>query len=115
MAFASGGTAKPGEHSKMIKPCCWVILSDLDKEANAEGMEAMVKAVRDAYDPPAMQYSREDEYAGEPDPDLTPITPRDEICFNGQTVNLKHFLENMPGRDVLLQEIKNITPQGLAL
>ena len=109
------GTAKPGEHSKMIKPCCWVILSDLDKEANAEGMEAMVKAVRDAYDPPAMQYSREDEYAGEPDPDLTPITPRDEICFNGQTVNLKHFLENMPGRDVLLQEIKNITPQGLAL
>ena len=109
------GAVKPEEHDKMIKPCCWVILSDLDKEANAEGMEEMVKAVRDAYGPPAMQYSREDEYVGEPDPDLTPITPKDEICFNGQTVNLKHFLEHMPGKDLLLQELVNNTPQGLAL
>jgi folate-binding Fe-S cluster repair protein YgfZ len=52
---------------------------------------------------------------GEPDPDLTPITVKDVIEFHGKTVDLKHFLENMPGKDSLLEEIKNITPQGLAL
>ena len=109
------GAIKPQEYGKMIKPCCWVILSDLDKEANAEGMEAMVKAVRETYDPPKMVYCREDEFQGEPDPDLTPITVNDVIEFHGKTVDLKHLLENMPGKDSLLEEIKNITPQGLAL
>jgi len=40
---------------------------------------------------------------------------KDVINFQGKEVDLKHFLENMPGKDVLLQEIQSITPQGLAL
>ena len=91
------GITKPLDFDKMVKPYCWVIfplLSDKTSEASKK-MKRTIETVVAAYDAPKMQFNREDEYIGDPDPDISPITPRDASTKVDPTTNLNHWLEQL--------------------
>lgn len=91
------GTIQPMEYNKMIKPYCWVLLPLLDtsSEGSVAKMEDTIKRVREAYEVPAMEFSREDEFMGAPDPELPFITPRDEGASKDPITDLVHTLEEI--------------------
>jgi len=91
------GVIQPMDWEKMIKPYCWVIfpmLNDDTSEASKK-MERTIKKVIDAYDAPKMEFNREDEYFGEPDPDVHPITERDESTKKDAQTGLYHVIEQL--------------------
>jgi len=91
------GKVLPMEYDKMIKPCCWVIFPVLDTSSqdDSEKMEAIITKVREAYEVPTMEYSREDEFLCIPDPELDEITPRDTSKTRDPVTDLLHTLENL--------------------
>ena len=89
------GIIQPMESASMVKPYCWVIfpmLSDKTSD-NSKKMERMIKQVINAYDAPKMEFNREDEYFGEPDPDVKPITEKDESTKKDPMTALEHEIE----------------------
>jgi excinuclease UvrABC helicase subunit UvrB len=90
------GRVKPMEWDKMVKPYCWVIFPQLSQTSKASAnMEAIIKKVLEAYDTPKLEFSREDEYKGYPDPELDPITPRDKSTAKDPVTDLVHTLEDL--------------------
>lgn len=85
---------RPMEWNKMIKPYCWVIIPMLKQDAG-HIMEDTIKKVLDAYGTPTLEFSREDEYRGEPDPSLEPITPRDKPRGSDKESDLIHIIEDL--------------------
>ena len=91
------GAIQPMEWDKMVKPYSWVIfpkLSDRSSEASQK-MEQTIREVLEAYDAPRMNFSREDEYVGDPDPDIEPITPKDKSGKPDPVSDLNHVLEDL--------------------
>lgn len=91
------GSIRPMEWDKMVKPYSWVIfprLSDNSCEASVK-MERTIREVLEAYDAPEMNFSREDEYVGDPDPEIEPITPRDKSNGPDPVSDLNHVLEDL--------------------
>ena len=90
------GKIQPMEWDKMIKPFCWVIfpkLSESNKDSSI--MEITIKKVLETYDAPTLEFSREDEYQGYPDPELENITPRDKSDKKDPVTALEHTLEDL--------------------
>jgi superfamily II DNA or RNA helicase len=113
------GKVQPMEWNKMIKPYCWVIFPKL-ASSESTTMDATIKKVLEAYDAPKMEFSREDEYKGYPDPELDPITPRDETSRKDPETALLHTLEDLmigatvqPPRTTLTSQLATVNPSLL--
>jgi len=103
------GDVGPMEFNKMIKPYCWIIFPKLNTDTSeaSKKMEEMLQTVLKLYDAPEMNFNREDEYIGDPDNDLDPITPKDSASKNDAVSELDHVIEALmfKGDSVTVEEL----------
>jgi len=73
-----GGDIKPQDYSNMIKPYCWVILSNdlfVDND-QIKKVEKLLYTISNSYNIPLEELTVEGDFRGENEDDLDPVTPR---------------------------------------
>lgn len=91
------GDIKPMEYKKMIKPYCWVLLSeDLFVEyEQIKRIERILYDIVNEYDVPVEELFIGDNFRGEVEVDLDRVTERDESDKSDNECMLKHLINKM--------------------
>lgn len=90
------GEIKPMDWESMKKPYAWVIFPDLDtSNERVQHMRETLKKVYLTDQKVQLEYSLEDDYVGNPQVDLTPITPRDTSTRKDPIADLEHVIEDL--------------------
>lgn len=92
-----GGKIKPKEYDKMVKPYCWVLLSeDIFVEfEQIKRIERILYDIINEYDVPVEELFVTDNFRGDVEDDLDRMTEQDESSTVDKECKLRHLINKM--------------------